>query len=433
MPSTMKIFVLFAALAAVGLSSPTTEFMETDNMVPETEQIEQDTPVSAITSQFNQIQDQIKAGMEITPGVKATLTKMEKMIGTWPKSITKGTIEASIIDAHNSDQKLVNAKVDGVKAVNSITAPTIKSLHARAKSLRGSISLHNTRAGQLKAVAKIYAKSIVTYTNAVNSKISWCCKYKQAAVPDVVYTPAFAVCDFKSSTGKDCITRASSALNLHTNKLLAAYSEYDRFKRTCSARTTSMNKAHKDMTNQDNACDNRVVSVDVPKKIVDQGLPALRRDWNSAQKTYNSQFDAAKRTHDKAIAGVRSRATDRKNEWISTQKIKCMLKHYVAGGTFNQKALNACNKGLDNTHLNIKYPALPAKLKWVLGSFTALVSTSADRRTCRTYETVNENRRCTGITGSLPLPICRNHFTNCLLYTSPSPRDRTRSRMPSSA
>ena len=26
-----------------------------------------------------------------------------------------------------------------------------------------------------------------------------------------------------------------------------------------------------------------------------------------------------------------------------------------------------------------------------------------------------------------------SHITNCLLYTSPSPRDRTRSRMPSSA
>ena len=26
-----------------------------------------------------------------------------------------------------------------------------------------------------------------------------------------------------------------------------------------------------------------------------------------------------------------------------------------------------------------------------------------------------------------------NHFIDCLLYTSPSPRDRTRSRMPSSA
>ena len=26
-----------------------------------------------------------------------------------------------------------------------------------------------------------------------------------------------------------------------------------------------------------------------------------------------------------------------------------------------------------------------------------------------------------------------NHYSRCLLYTSPSPRDRTRSRMPSSA
>ena len=29
--------------------------------------------------------------------------------------------------------------------------------------------------------------------------------------------------------------------------------------------------------------------------------------------------------------------------------------------------------------------------------------------------------------------LWRSHFTNCLLYTSPSPRDRQKSRMPSSA
>ena len=32
-----------------------------------------------------------------------------------------------------------------------------------------------------------------------------------------------------------------------------------------------------------------------------------------------------------------------------------------------------------------------------------------------------------------PSIIPRNHNIDCLLYTSPSPRDRTRSRMPSSA
>ena len=40
----------------------------------------------------------------------------------------------------------------------------------------------------------------------------------------------------------------------------------------------------------------------------------------------------------------------------------------------------------------------------------------------------------TGGTGKTPI-VCylAKQFRNCLLYTSPSPRDRTRSRMPSSA
>ena len=31
------------------------------------------------------------------------------------------------------------------------------------------------------------------------------------------------------------------------------------------------------------------------------------------------------------------------------------------------------------------------------------------------------------------VPVCKSGHEDCLLYTSPSPRDRTRSRMPSSA
>ena len=33
----------------------------------------------------------------------------------------------------------------------------------------------------------------------------------------------------------------------------------------------------------------------------------------------------------------------------------------------------------------------------------------------------------------IPFVVCGSHHRPCLLYTSPSPRDRTRSRMPSSA
>ena len=38
-----------------------------------------------------------------------------------------------------------------------------------------------------------------------------------------------------------------------------------------------------------------------------------------------------------------------------------------------------------------------------------------------------------GIKGQMRREMARDMLTACLLYTSPSPRDRTRSRMPSSA
>ena len=50
-----------------------------------------------------------------------------------------------------------------------------------------------------------------------------------------------------------------------------------------------------------------------------------------------------------------------------------------------------------------------------------------------------KNKQYTTDLGQLALDIpfqhnkYLNHYTDCLLYTSPSPRDRTRSRMPSSA
>ena len=44
---------------------------------------------------------------------------------------------------------------------------------------------------------------------------------------------------------------------------------------------------------------------------------------------------------------------------------------------------------------------------------------------------LNEERR--SVFGSIPTELISTQRITCLLYTSPSPRDRTRSRMPSSA
>ena len=52
----------------------------------------------------------------------------------------------------------------------------------------------------------------------------------------------------------------------------------------------------------------------------------------------------------------------------------------------------------------------------------------------KSAEKIIRTAKSTGaiISGPIPLPTKRTVYT-CLLYTSPSPRDRTRSRMPSSA
>ena len=65
-----------------------------------------------------------------------------------------------------------------------------------------------------------------------------------------------------------------------------------------------------------------------------------------------------------------------------------------------------------------------------------------DKDVCRAvYQGVPKDMRVFGLAGTyheevakeLGLPFTAELYGDCLLYTSPSPRDRTRSRMPSSA
>ena len=66
---------------------------------------------------------------------------------------------------------------------------------------------------------------------------------------------------------------------------------------------------------------------------------------------------------------------------------------------------------------------LPVTIRILLWQFNQKVASRADA-----------TQAVVGATGSdLDLALNATYFRICLLYTSPSPRDRTRSRMPSSA
>ena len=68
-----------------------------------------------------------------------------------------------------------------------------------------------------------------------------------------------------------------------------------------------------------------------------------------------------------------------------------------------------------------------ATIDWGDGGPTSSITAYNDADLAHSYTTAGQYTIT--ITGTFP----NIYFNNCLLYTSPSPRDRTRSRMPSSA
>ena len=112
------------------------------------------------------------------------------------------------------------------------------------------------------------------------------------------------------------------------------------------------------------------------------------------------------------------------NDAKLADRIRLLANHGMRPRYYHQEiGINSRLDAIQAAVLNIKLAALPG--------WTAQRSQNADR-----YSKLF-NR--TGIVSTVAPPVCEpschhvwNQYT-CLLYTSPSPRDRTRSRMPSSA
>ncbi len=68
---------------------------------------------------------------------------------------------------------------------------------------------------------------------------------------------------------------------------------------------------------------------------------------------------------------------DRRNEWESTQLIKCMLQHYCEGGQFEEELLEKCKKLIHSSALRVRLLRLLAAflfllLGWLLSSVLVL-------------------------------------------------------------
>ena len=105
-----------------------------------------------------------------------------------------------------------------------------------------------------------------------------------------------------------------------------------------------------------------------------------------------------------------------------------------------QQGVRVWNKGdveLENNSKVLTAATTAAAIRgksvnWLYIDEAAIIPNNiADEFFTSVYPTISAGETTKILLTSTPLGY--NHFWNCLLYTSPSPRDRTRSRMPSSA
>ena len=96
--------------------------------------------------------------------------------------------------------------------------------------------------------------------------------------------------------------------------------------------------------------------------------------------------------------------------------------------------LTGANGAGKSTLLEAAVGLLPLEQGQVLHDATAVIDAQGRRRTSPlTVGTVLQKNGMLGSEVVIEHLQCAMSMSGCLLYTSPSPRDRTRSRMPSSA
>ena len=109
-----------------------------------------------------------------------------------------------------------------------------------------------------------------------------------------------------------------------------------------------------------------------------------------------------------------------------------------ASREFMQMELLACEPGHASMRMAVR-PELLNGLSICHGGFIFTLADSTFAFACNSYNTMTVASGCSieflksARLGDILTCIGQEQSLHCLLYTSPSPRDRTRSRMPSSA
>merc|ERR1711934_30513 len=342
-----KLVVLAAALSAVAFAAPRT-FVDIDAIVPEETLVqskaEVGSTVSMLKKQFAALEVQLKDGVEITPAITKVIDQMIDMVND--------EIEPAITTAHTEDQSEINAKHGVIVDFNADYTNKREMLYNEFNSIQDDIDAHNVAAQTWDDAAAAYSAAVTKYEKDVSDKTDTCCDKQQAAVVALEYTPAYANCDYTAADAdKRTDTAKANAATAMRSDFANGLKRYRDLNAGCSKMTGIVATDLADMNSKDEHCDDSQAEALQRQAAISDKKDQFESDWKTTTDDYKSGIAKHESSYSTASARVKSDAADRVNEWGSTQDIKCMLKSYLAGGTFDSAQMSICKGNIAVIHL----------------------------------------------------------------------------------
>merc|ERR1712010_389930 len=382
-----KLVVLAAALSAVAFAAPRT-FVEVDAVIPEEILVQSaaqvGSSVAMLKKQFAQVEAQLKTGVEVTPALAKVIDEMINMV--------QDEIEPAIQEAHASDQDELNLKHSAIVDFNTAYTEKRTNLYNEHSSIQDDIDAYNMAAQVWDDAAKAYATSVTVYETTVSDKCDTCCDKQQAAVEAIEYTPAYASCDYTSPAAAKCtaVAKAQVATAVQSD-FVSGLKRYTDLVSGCSTMTDRVASTKADMETKNDHCDDSQADCLAREASIVAKKASFEAAWASTVAAYKAGIVVLEKNYTDASARVKADAADRVNEWGSTQEIKCMLKAYVAGGSFDAAEMEVCKGKISVANLIITYPEIPARVTWELEDYHDMTDYAPYVETCQIEEKADED------------------------------------------
>mmetsp|Transcript_24405 Transcript_24405/g.59219 ORF Transcript_24405/g.59219 Transcript_24405/m.59219 type:complete len:384 (-) Transcript_24405:92-1243(-) len=307
------------------------------------------TPIAAIQKQLATLEVAVKKSGKVTPGVYKNVQRLLRMV--------EDVIEPAIIKAHAADHTLGELRL---KAVRDIS-PDFKAVADAAGKTQDQLDV------AVNSTLAVEANTSVSTAHTMCDSAELAAKTATNAIADMQkrryyyseLSRAFVECDLHSSDASTC-WQNTLALVVEFNgtfiQLAQDYEEAKEFHRSAESKATQ--SEHDCITQCDKA--NELLqqynsSVTKHNDTCQDAPGKYRKSYNDVLGRYNTSVANFK----SATLDIAERVKDRKNEWTSTQTIKCMLQHYCVTGQLEVARIESCKGGINTTFLNLTWGPPP--------------------------------------------------------------------------